>query len=501
MILVRDDSDPAFMTLEHHLEKTLKSPGGPAPGDRVVVAVSGGIDSMVLLHATTALIRGGKLHLEVAAAHLNHGLRGASSEADERLVRETCARLVVPLHVDRVHLDPGSSLENRARCARRRFYEEIAHLLGARHVLLAHTADDQAETVLSRFLTGAGPDGLQGMRRFRPLEEGRTETILVRPLLGVTRATLQAHARKRGIPFHEDESNQDPSFHRNRLRHEVLPFLRKTCNPSLDRTLVRLGILMEETADLIEETAARALVTLVRPAWPGLEALVDRTRDQVLCLDRKAFRRLSPGLRSGVLRLAIRRLRPDSPPVPGRMALHGLVRRVIGPGGTSQPWQVRKGLFAAMDGETLLLCRHPLALNRPPGMGVEITPGTAVDIPSLGFRACATLRTLTPGEISIPIHKVDSDSLVLDADRVEPGSEFRFPRPGEHFVPRGRTRPVPLLRYLKKRGISALRRPWTPVIASRTTGEIHAIWGVAVSVGAGLTSTTSTVLEVRRVLF
>ncbi len=488
------------LKLELHLARALKAPGGPAPGDRVVVAVSGGLDSMVLLHAATTLIRGGTLPLEVAAAHLNHGLRGASSEADERLVRETCTRLVVPLHVDRVHLETGPSLENRARSARRRFFREIAHRVGARHVLLAHTADDQAETVLSRFLAGAGPDGLQGMRRLRPLEEGgRQKTLLMRPLLGITRAAVEAHARDRDIPFREDESNRDRRFRRNRLRHEVLPFLRSRCNPTLDRTLVRLGSLMEETADLLEETAARALATVLRPAWPGLKALVGREEDEVLCLDRKAFRRLSPGLRSGVLRLAIRRLRPDGPPVPGRIALEGLIRRVVGPGGSTRPWRVRKGLHAAVDGEVLLLCRFPLSLNGPPETGVSIVSGEVFEIPSLGLRARATLRPLASGEISTRLQTVDSDSLVLNADRVEPGAEFRFPRGGEPFIPRGRRRPVMLLHYLKKRGIPAYRRLWTPVIASRTSGEVHAIWGIAVSAGAGLTPTTTTVLEVSRV--
>jgi len=482
------------MTLEQCLERALCGAECPQSGDIVIVAVSGGIDSMVLIHAVCALQRAGKIACTLRAAHLNHGIRGVSADQDQHLVEKACRNLGIPLEVSRIQVEPGASLENRARRARRRFFKATAEKFQARSVLLAHNADDQAETVLHRILCGAGPDGLGGMRYAQPLEGGRI--LLLRPLLQVSRVMIEAHAEKLGIAFREDETNRDLEHRRNFLRHEVLPYLRKTYNPAVDRALVRLGGIMQETADLIGEQAREGLERVIRTPDPGLCGLLKHEAHAILCLDRKALGGLSPGLRSVVLRQAIRGRWPDDPPLPGRIALDDLIRRVVVPGGSPHPWQVRHGLHGLMDGEILLLARSRLTVNRSPVEGIPVEPGDDLEIRPLGFALRTALHVCAPGTAAALIRADDPRHQVLDADRTGTDLIVRSPLDGDTFSPRGRNHGIALNRFLKKRGMPAFQRHQTLVFASRNSGEIHSIWGRAVSGHARVTPVTVRVLEI-----
>src|SRR6202011_5342686 len=172
-------------------------------GATILVALSGGADSVALMHALLELRE--RFEVRIEAAHLNHRIRALESERDENFVREMCARLGVELQVARARgLDPDSAnLEERARDARYRFLNRAADALGADFIALAHHADDQAETVLMRMLRGTGSAGLAAMSEHGP---GR----LIRPILGIYRAEILAYLNARGIPFVEDSSNHSP---------------------------------------------------------------------------------------------------------------------------------------------------------------------------------------------------------------------------------------------------------------------------------------------------
>lgn len=184
------------------------------------------------------------------AAHVNHGLRGEESDADEEFVREVCARYDLELIVHRLEQSfAGAGLEERAREARYELLTQTAEARGARFVVVAHTADDQAETILHHVLRGTGLTGLAGMSKFRSLSPAVT---LVRPLLGVRRQTLRDYLAALGQDFREDSSNADTLFTRNRLRHELLPHLAEQYNPSVIDALVRLGQLAAESRTIVE---------------------------------------------------------------------------------------------------------------------------------------------------------------------------------------------------------------------------------------------------------
>lgn len=224
-------------------------------GCAVAVAVSGGADSTALL-AILAELRN-PLQLTVTAAHLDHALRPESA-LDAAWVAELCQRLQVPL-TSRRRAPPlrGQGVsEATARDWRRAFLVEAATSVQARIVATAHTADDQAETVLHRLLRGSGPRGLGGIAPIAPL----TDTMrLVRPLLGISRSEIEAWLRARNQAWRTDDSNADLRFTRNRIRQQLLPLLQREFNPQATTALVRLARQCRDVSDWLRVCANEAL--------------------------------------------------------------------------------------------------------------------------------------------------------------------------------------------------------------------------------------------------
>lgn len=217
----------------------------------VLVAVSGGADSVALLRGLQEQKTAGSGRL--VAAHFNHRLRGAESAADEAFVAQLCQQLHLPLEIGRTDVAglpaSGDGIEAAAREARYAFLAQTADCWGARYVVTAHTADDQAETILLRILRGTGIRGLAGIPRARPLTGSAT---LLRPLLEVRRSEVLQYLRDLQQDYRNDASNQDPSYSRNRLRHELLPLLARDYNPRVQEALLRLGELAEEAQQVVD---------------------------------------------------------------------------------------------------------------------------------------------------------------------------------------------------------------------------------------------------------
>jgi len=238
--LSRDVSDFAA---RHHLWK---------PGDRLMVAVSGGADSVALLHILHELSP--ILELELTVVHLDHGLRGRSSREDARWVQSLAARMNIPCIAGRRDLraeanESGRSPEEGARIARYEFFREALEKTGISTIALAHHADDQAETVLMKLLRGCGPAGLGGMRASR--REGPLR--IIRPLLSSRRWELREFLTSIGESFREDFSNRDCRFLRNRLRHELLPLLEQEYNPKIKEGLIHLAGMVREREDYLRD--------------------------------------------------------------------------------------------------------------------------------------------------------------------------------------------------------------------------------------------------------
>jgi tRNA(Ile)-lysidine synthase len=233
----------------------------------VLLAVSGGTDSMALLRAALAVAEEGPGR--VVVAHYNHALRGEQSDADEALVRETCRQRDVACDCERaspLEESAAGAAEAPLRQARYEFFRRAADRYGARYMATAHTADDQAETVLHRILRGTGLRGLRGIRPVRRFTEGCT---LVRPLLGVRRSDIAAYLALLGQPHREDASNRDPRRTRNRIRHDLLPRLAGEFNPSIVDALVRLSDQAAGAIDVIGQQAGELKEHAIVEQSPG----------------------------------------------------------------------------------------------------------------------------------------------------------------------------------------------------------------------------------------
>ncbi len=225
------------------------------PGSPVMAAVSGGADSVALLHVLAGLRE--SLGIDLSAAHLNHRLRGAASDEDAAFVSRVAGGLGIECVSDSADVralasEEKRSLEDAAREARRRFLLRAARARGAAVVATGHHADDQAETVLMRLIRGAGVRGLAGIDPVSP--EG-----FVRPLIECRRGEIRRYLHDRGIPYREDASNEDRSFLRNRVRHELIPLIERDFSPAIVPLLCRTSDNMAGVDRMLSGLGEKAL--------------------------------------------------------------------------------------------------------------------------------------------------------------------------------------------------------------------------------------------------
>ncbi|MCX7803653.1 MAG: tRNA lysidine(34) synthetase TilS [Planctomycetota bacterium] len=223
------------------------------PGEPVLVALSGGPDSVALLSALKSLAGRRGCGWLLFAAHLNHRLRGRSSDRDERFCRRLCGELDVPFRseavdVRRIAGARGISIETAAREARRAFLVRAADGFGCATVAVAHQADDRIETLLFRLCRGTSAGGLSGIEWESPLRTGLRPIRLVRPLLSLFRSDLLEYLREKGRPFRRDATNRDLKIPRNYIRHRIIPALAGRVHPGTRLALWRLAESAGETS-------------------------------------------------------------------------------------------------------------------------------------------------------------------------------------------------------------------------------------------------------------
>jgi len=256
-------------------------------GETIVVGLSGGADSVALTDALAALRR--RHGFRLVAAHLDHGLRPGSAD-DAAFCSAFCERLDVPFRGGTANVRARAErerggIEQAARRERYAFLRRVRDDDGGRLIAVAHTLDDQAETLLLRLVRGAGASGLAGM-------SVRSDDLW-RPLLGLRRVHVLEHLRARGLGWREDPSNADPVHLRNRVRHELLPYLEQRFNPRISEALARTSALLSQEALYIEREAAELLVAIGRPEGAAL------------VLDRASLARAPAAVGRAAVRLAL----------------------------------------------------------------------------------------------------------------------------------------------------------------------------------------------------
>jgi len=258
------------------------------PDGKALLGLSGGRDSVVLLHLMLAAGR-----RDLIVCHLNHRLRGEESDEDERFVRALTEKHRLPCEIARVDVKALAkrkklSIETAARDARHAFFRRMARKHGTQVVLLAHHAEDQAETILGNMLRGCGLEGLSGMLVETQLADGLT---LLRPLLSTRRAQIDAYVLEHRLAYREDGSNASLEHRRNRLRHEALPLLAEIAGRDVVPLITRLGRIAERDESYLEDIARRVLEEV-------------RTRDGLHDLD--LLREIDPAVLSRVLAIWLR---------------------------------------------------------------------------------------------------------------------------------------------------------------------------------------------------
>ena len=253
-------------------------------GDTVLVGCSGGADSLALLAAT--VFEGRRLALRVVGVVVDHGLQDGSADHSARVVAQMASLGVDETASIRVTVDPGpAGVEAGAREARYAALSQLAEHVGAEMVLLGHTLDDQAETVLLGLTRGSGGRSLMGMRRGFRSETTPPSTLFLRPLLDLTRAQTEAACRADGITWWDDPHNSDPRFTRARIRHTVMPMLERELGPGVAQALARTADLLREDVTSLDERAEY----LYREVYVGngldtsaLEGLDPATRNRIV---------------------------------------------------------------------------------------------------------------------------------------------------------------------------------------------------------------------------
>ena len=252
--------------LKKKVNETIKKFGMLSPGDRVVVGVSGGPDSVTLLHILKKLAP--QLKISLSIAHLNHRFRGRDSDRDAEYVQELAKRLNLPVIVESRDVpafikEEGLSPEDGARRARYDFFARVAKQIKADKIALGHNADDQAETVLMRLLRGSGREGLSGIPPVRDLEVQSQKIQIIRPLIETTREEIKKYLKENRIKSRLDVSNIEPIYLRNRIRLKLLPLLAKY-NPNIKSVLVRTAQLLREEDRYLEGIVNRHLKQMIK---------------------------------------------------------------------------------------------------------------------------------------------------------------------------------------------------------------------------------------------
>ena len=454
-------------------------------GSSLVVAVSGGPDSLALVHALHTLRH--DLRLKLHAAHLDHGLRPEASAEDADFVRKTMRTLRVPLTIQKLDVAGFSrqrrlSLEDAARRLRYEFLSKVALEEGADAVAVAHTLDDQAETVLMHILRGSGLTGLRGMKldstRF---VSGRT-LRLFRPLLSVPKSQTMAYCAGSGLEPRFDESNLSHRFTRNRIRLDLMPSLEEY-NPSVKLALARLAHSVSLDMDIIERELDSAAADILTDD-PGTGVSLDRAR----------FSHLHPSLQRHLLRHAVRKVGDDITDI--QMShVEEMVRLMSG---TSGKWMNLPGnLSFLVDYERARILPADYDDWPLPSMGstplrISVPGNTTVDGWSITVQF---LHGPARRDVQLPTEPQGLRfSERFDANRLSRNLHVRMRTPGDRFQPLGMDRDKSLKDFMIDTHIPQRWRDRVPLIESE--GRIAWVVGWCIADWAKVRSDTQRVLEI-----
>ena len=475
-------------------------------GRRILVALSGGPDSLALLHALHSARN--DCELTLYGAHLNHRLRGAESDADAEFAVSAFAQIDIPFTCESADVAAYRdkrrlSLEDAARQVRYAFLADAAEQRGADAIALGHTADDQAETVLMHIIRGSGLEGIRGMqtldtRRIAGISErkgdGKDKAIaLFRPLLNTTRAQTHAYCAALGLTPRVDSSNTSPEFLRNRIRLELMPLLEQM-NPSMQAALLRLARNATQDSDYIRERAA--------VVWDGVAQMSGDGRSKVVVLNTAALRHEHPAIQSHVLRHAIEAVGGEITQrsiLEATRLLNGAPSKTI-----NLPGRLR---FTTDYGKAFIGNADALdeRLSSLPKLRGEFPLTVPGEVQTGAWRISATIEELKASEhektlsnarkIAASAEWQDGTTIVetLDIDGVGSELRIRARQPGDRFQPLGMAGSKSLRAFMIDARVPRRWREGLPLLVSERGIVCVPAWRIAD--WARITDTTKRVLR------
>ena len=427
-------------TIEHKIETRIRRHGMIKAGDRVIAAVSGGADSVVLLHVLHGLRA--RLDMELGAAHLDHGLRGGEGREDAAFVMDYAASLDLPCVAERTDVaaycrENGCSVEQGAREVRYGFLKRVQLDQDADAVATGHTADDQAETVLMRLLRGSGSSGLSAIR---PVRDG----WIIRPLLDVTAGEIDAYVRKHGLSYRTDRTNEDRDVLRNRIRHHLVPLLQREYNPHIVQGLARLADVTRGEAEFLDAEATTFLA--------------DHTRHEdgrILRLDLDAWTNAAPALQRVLVRCLVRTLGGNEERL--RFDQVEDARAWIGRGTVGQIRELPCGIRMERRTSELVMCR---GLSTPFRLNLEVPGKVEVPETNLSIHVAEASAEAAPDATA---HRA-----VFDAAAVRRPWTVRSREQGDRMSPFGLAGHKTLKKLFNEWDVPRLLRDRVPVVTDGT---------------------------------
>lgn len=413
--------------------------------DTVLIAVSGGPDSIALLHVLWSLKR--EYNLELHAAHLNHMFRGDEARADADFVRAFCQELKIPCTIAEEDVPAfiaktSMSAEEAARHIRYRFFAKISSEIRATKIALGHHADDQAETILLNLLRGSGMKGLAGMKAKRG--------PYIRPLLGVTRAQIEQYLKKHELPSRVDSTNLEPIYTRNQIRLELIPLLKEKYNPNLANNLNQMAEILRVEDDFIEKITKEAFKAHVK---------VDVNE---LSISRKVLLELPLAIRRRLFRLMFQTLTKNKSDMTFKTVI--MMEKFV----NGENYNKNLGLpqeLVLKSKPGIIILSNPKSFAKPKDFSIVLEVPGCITLPN---KDKLSAQILLKPESWQNYKKAAVSEAYLDLDLVKTPLKIRSRKPGDSFYPLGLKRKKKVKDFFIDQKVPWFLRDSVPIVTDAT---------------------------------
>lgn len=456
-------------------------------GDSVLIGVSGGPDSMALLHALMAL--SDFMDLRLGIAHLNHCLRKSAADNDEKFVRSVAKEYELPMFAEKKDIlqerkKTGFSIEEAGREARYNFFNAVCQKHPFDKIAVGHHYDDNAELILLNLLRGSGPAGISGI----PAIRGK----IIRPLIRTPRSEIMNFLKSQKIDYVIDQSNNDEQFTRNKIRHQLIPKLKSTYNPRISETLNRLGTILQS-----EEEWIGALVN------PLFNQVLLQSNDQRIKLSISALLDVHMAAQRRIIRKAILKIKGDLRRISFSHidAIILIINKNFTDANLDLPDQIRilkqaDHLIIQKEPQNLRTAKPPVKNTKPPVFEYLVSRSAAESPNTVYIHEIKTrilLNKTTPAQIQ-NLAGQGPLTAFFDWDTLQFPIVIRNFQPGDRFSPFGMTGTQKLKKIFNTHKINPLKRATTPIFLS--SGMIIWVGGLRMADPVKITSETKTILKV-----